>query len=1289
MTTGVELYSLIQQHQTAKDILNLYKEDESKQGNIYEKLWDLVIKFGYCDQYPNHLFSHHIGNINHDRYYELKNIKKYLETLKIFSRNEGGSSDITLENKKTKTRVYFSSKYFKREKNLDKYDIEKIIAAVSDQKESYEIVLLVRNASSLKTKILNSQNPIKEKISKILDLNDLEKNYARLHMAIQGVLFNQIDSVFDFRLQPLIHRFHQELTIYKVMEQIKKDEKNFLIAHKPRSGKTFTFGGILLHYQKLFCRLNVLIISAVPNETFGQYLDLFNNYRDFSTWNVKTFRSGSNLIQEKFSNQQPNILIVSKQLLDEYTDDHTALNIRDLNLDFIIFDESHFHGTTEKSREIIQSYSSRNTIKIYVTATYNKPLLVNDIPEKCRSYWDLQDEKLCKMRDIAGLTHKHGKEVKIFLKPDAEQALNVYDHMPELHVLTNMIQPEIVERICVAVKNTPYGFSETCLFSLTDDQANFKYVQEVDDYLQIIAGKSQIVRDDTCIFERIKTISRYHDSRTMNGTLTTQLWFLPYGQGMNIDKVSTCLKTRMEHHKIIKKYYDIMIVNSKREYRTRNLKAEIEKREKKAKENNRGLIILAGNQLVLGISLPMVDTVVLLNSSMSADRIMQMMYRCMTESSRKKIGYVVDMNISRVLNTLLEYPVQTKNLMNPEQKIRYLIENRLINIDEDWFSFRNFSSEKLIEQLINIWNVQPQNAIQNLQRQLSETTLSITDFEQQEIDKFFKITKENFSKIQIKMNEIEKDIPSGVSRRRVDDSQRKTQTHVSFTKDILPCVLPLSCILTLSTPFDEFTKILQHIKHSQYLMNAFKNQIEIWWSEKNIEQCVELIFKISTKYFKENTIISNIIMQFNRTVQNLIDTPDKCLEFIHECLKPKQAEKKTHGEVFTPPELIEEILEQLPPEVWKNPDLKWFDPAGGMGNFLIMVYLRLMKGLESVIPDRDKRKQHILEHQLYMSEINPKNTAVFNGIFGSGEYKLNLYEGDTLELDPKAYWGVEHFDVIVGNPPYNQSGARATGNTIWQKFSKQSIEWLVPDGYLCFIHPNGWRKPNTPRGKFNGLWNLMTRQNRLVYLEIHDTRDGNKMFNCGTRYDWYVLQKSLPCVTHKTRIRDQEGVYWNLDLARYNWLANCKFDWIDQLIANPEQERCRIIQSMSAYDPRKKWVSDQKSQEYCYPVVHSTPITGTRFVWSNRNDNGHYGVSKVIFGDSGIHSVIIDLEGQYAMTQHAMAIQVSDLDEAMQLKQCLESTQFKEILKACNWSSFAIEWNMFSDFKYDFYSCII
>jgi hypothetical protein len=52
----------------------------------------------------------------------------------------------------------------------------------------------------------------------------------------------------------------------------------------------------------------------------------------------------------------------------------------------------------------------------------------------------------------------------------------------------------------------------------------------------------------------------------------------------------------------------------------------------------------------------------LFNDIISADKIYQMMYRSMTESHNKKCGFIVDLNIRRVLNTVMEYSLHNKEL---------------------------------------------------------------------------------------------------------------------------------------------------------------------------------------------------------------------------------------------------------------------------------------------------------------------------------------------------------------------------------------------------------------------------------------------------------------------------------------------------------------------------------------------------------------------------------------------------------------------------------------------------
>ena len=119
-------------------------------------------------------------------------------------------------------------------------------------------------------------------------------------------------------------------------------------------------------------------------------------------------------------------------------------------------------------------------------------------------------------------------------------------------------------------------------------------------------------------------------------------------------------------------------------------------------------------------------------------------------------------------------------------------------------------------------------------------------------------------------------------------------------------------------------------------------------------------------------IANNSIINDNCS-KGLIDNPKELLELINECLKPKELEKKKFGEVFTPMKLVNEMLDTLPKEVWSNKNLKWLDPASGMGNYPIAIYLRLMEGLKKEIPNDTKRKKYIIEKMLYMCELNKKN----------------------------------------------------------------------------------------------------------------------------------------------------------------------------------------------------------------------------------------------------------------------------------------------------------------------------
>jgi len=59
------------------------------------------------------------------------------------------------------------------------------------------------------------------------------------------------------------------------------------------------------------------------------------------------------------------------------------------------------------------------------------------------------------------------------------------------------------------------------------------------------------------------------------------------------------------------------------------------------------------------------------------------------------------------------------------------------------------------------------------------------------------------------------------------------------------------------------------------------------------------------------------------------------------------------------------------------------------------------------------------------------------------------------------------------------------------------------------------------------------------------------------------------------------------------------------------------------------------------------------------------------------------------MTQHAIGIGVSNQEEGELILQALHSEAFSKVRNACIWSSFALEWSMFKNFRKDFYKILL
>lgn len=199
------------------------------------------------------------------------------------------------------------------------------------------------------------------------------------------------------------------------------------------------------------------------------------------------------------------------------------------------------------------------------------------------------------------------------------------------------------------------------------------------------------------------------------------------------------------------------------------------------------------------------------------------------------------------------------------------------------------------------------------------------------------------------------------------------------------------------------------------------------------------------------------------------------VQMLREYVGVSECAVKEFAEVMTPLELVEEILDKLSKHVWTNPNLKWKDPANGCGIFICIIVLRLMEGLKEFEPNDDLRYKHIIENMIYVCEIQTKNMFLYLCTFDPyDEYNLNIYNGDYLanSYQPMELWGIDKFDIIVCNPPYNTGLlnrktsvicnnnddliSKAASIRIDSAFVVQSYNYLNTEGYNLFIWPFVW-----------------------------------------------------------------------------------------------------------------------------------------------------------------------------------------------------------------------------------------
>ena len=361
---------------------------------------------------------------------------------------------------------------------------------------------------------------------------------------------------------------------------------------------------------------------------------------------------------------------------------------------------------------------------------------------------------------------------------------------------------------------------------------------------------------------------------------------------------------------------------------------------------------------------------------------------------------------------------------------------------------------------------------------------------------------------------------------------------------------------------------------------------------------------------------------------------DKLREHVDELIKQhlpaKSSEKSEFGEVFTPPSMIEKLYTHFPKSVWSNPSYTWLDPAGGIGNFPLVLFFWLMDGLKHKIANETKRAKHIIENMIYIGEINKRNVDICKKIFKTlcPSATLNMYVGDFLKLNTDALQWPSKFNCIIGNPPYNIGGTGLEGSKRTHiVFTKHALQLLETNGYLAFICPPSYREANSP---MNTLFKEVG--GHFVFIKIYGAPETHKLFHIQGRVDGFVFQKDK---LGTTIVDDEYGIISHdepIDLD--NHVPNFGFSIFRKLY-----DKVKQIGHVEAF--RNTELSSVKTNLFnCHgrhKVLHLIVEKGRRVLRSMKK-HSLANTPKLFINGLGVPYVYYDAKGEYAPSQSPVII---------------------------------------------------
>lgn len=268
---------------------------------------------------------------------------------------------------------------------------------------------------------------------------------------------------------------------------------------------------------------------------------------------------------------------------------------------------------------------------------------------------------------------------------------------------------------------------------------------------------------------------------------------------------------------------------------------------------------------------------------------------------------------------------------------------------------------------------------------------------------------------------------------------------------------------------------------------------------------------------------------------------------------------------------------------------------------------------------------------------------------------MNIYSGsfldESFDKHMKEVWGLDKFDIVIGNPPYQNSNATGD-NKLYLDFSKKSINIITDCGRLLFITPksilNYILLCDKNRSYFNNFY-------QIEHLSIDTPAKHFK--GVGSTFVYFLLCKeNYHKKTNLKYLNGDEEIETNIILKRGESIPN-KVSQLDISVINKIKSKNvnfnfkKMKINNKEFRIRKKQfniglVSIDKNELFKYPVIDginkSNPFPGkVYYMKENNSDN----IKKIIINGSGYLCPSYDDCGIYFLSDNISYIEISGENE--------------------------------------------